>query len=194
MFSDVHGRSILKRNFTDRDSKCPNRNRHTLAGSLLITFYGLWNASYFIHFKFFLSTIDTCFHAFRKNAVNLMTLLQCFYDLRLDFIRTNCSDAERFAVVVSCDAYDCLKSLFVHTIQPYIGIVRFIIMLVNRSDFYPQLDKLYSNCIWHFLLNMLVRDVYQCHKCFSDSYPFGYKKALFACKLITTSAFSHFHC
>lgn len=178
MFSYVHGRSILKRNFTDRDSKFHNSNQtHLFLGahcSSLSMAIGMHRISFTLtlFFSFSLGTIDNL----QREKAFFHTLLWCFMIfVSISLVQTSCSDAERFGVV-SCDNYNCFSPFF----------VRFVIMLENRSDFYPYLDKLYSNCNWHFLLNMLVSDVYQHqhHKCFSDSYPFGYnrKQKLFACK------------
>lgn len=187
MFSYVHGRSILKRNFTDRDSKFHNSNQTHLFlvahCSSLSMALGMHRISFTLtlFFSFSLGTIDNL----QREKAFFHTLLWCFMIfVSISLVQISCSDAERFGVV-SCDNYNCFSPFF----------VRFVIMLENRSDFYPYLDKLYSNCNWHFLLNMLVSDVYQHHKCFSDSYPFGYnrKQKLFACKWITIQALFHWH-
>lgn len=119
----------------------------------------------------FFSVSSGAIDNFQKKTRLFHTLLLCFMVLvSISLAPTSRSDAER-CDVVSCDNSNCSSSFFAYT--THYTAVQFIITLVNRSDFYPYLGELYSNCIWHFLLNMLIYDVYQCHKCFTDPYPFS---------------------
>lgn len=129
-----------------------SESNQTLLLLPVVTFYGFWNASYIICiWQFFF------LHSFLYGKGRFFIIsMRYFYNLSFDFVGTSCSDAEHSSVV-SCDTCDCF------TLK---NKSSFLFVLSHSFRCSSILDKLYSNCIWHFLLNKLVRDMNRHHKRF----------------------------